>query len=99
RVVAVERVLVLGDIGDQVLRHVLFRIDGAQRALGLARPAVDALVGVDVELVVALIYAVHRADVDTGAILDANAGLGDDVRHCSPVDGWSTTGARETESY
>src|SRR3984893_1557274 len=54
-----------------------------------ARVAIDALLGVDVELrlvVVALLLlggmdAIHRADLNAREILGADAGLGDDVGH------------------
>ena len=63
-------------VGQRVLRKD--RLDGA---LGLARAAVDALLGVDDEDAAGLVDAVHGADVDAGAVFDVDAGLGDDVRH------------------
>ena len=54
------------------------RLDGA---LGLARAAVDALLGIDHEDATGFVDAVDRADIDAGAVLDVDAGLGDDVRH------------------
>ncbi len=67
--------------------HVVFvvdRLDGADR---LARTAVDALVGVDVEHPVALVDAVDGTFVDAGAVFDIDARKGDDVRHvcCGPL--------------
>ena len=44
------------------------------RALGLARPAVDALVWVDVVLILSFVDAVHRADVDARGVLGSDAG-------------------------
>src|SRR4051794_26003368 len=51
------------------------------RALRLARAAIDALLGIDHEDAVRLMDAVDGTDVDTGQVFDVNAGLGDDVRH------------------
>src|SRR5713226_6707944 len=55
--------------------------DRLHRADGLAGPTVDALVGVDKELVRPLVDAVHRADLDAGLVLDVDARLDDHVRH------------------
>ena len=63
-------------VGERVLRE-----DRLDRALRLARAAVDALLRVDHEDPVGLVDAVDRADVDAGAVFDVDAGLGDDVRH------------------
>ena len=62
------------------------RFHGARRNAGAA---IDALVGVDEQLLRGLerrfilprMYAIDRADVDTGGVLRADAGLGDDIRH------------------
>src|SRR6266571_5613230 len=60
------------------------RLDGAD---GFAGSAVDTLVRVDVEHGLALVDAVHRADLDTGLVLDIDAGLRNHVRHSGlPVD-------------
>src|SRR6185436_9142379 len=59
------------------------RQDRLGRALGLAHAAVDALVGVDDEHVLALVEAVDRADLDAVHIFAADAGVGDDVGHGS----------------
>src|SRR5690606_11300261 len=63
--------------------QVVFVVDGLDGADRLARTAVDALVGVDVEHAVALVDAVDGALVDTGAVFDIHAGKGDDVGHRS----------------
>src|SRR5574342_150837 len=81
RVGAMKYIAVLGDVGFPLRRRVLFGEDRRHRTLRLARPAVDALVGMDIELVLSFIDAVHRTDIDTGAVFDVDAGLGDDVRH------------------
>src|SRR5689334_18926769 len=78
--VRVEDLLVLRDEALEVRRDVFFGIDRTHRALRLARAAVDAFVGVDEQLVLALVDAIHGTDIDTGTILHTNAGFGDDVR-------------------
>src|SRR5690606_41741267 len=72
---------VLRDVLGPLRGHVRVREDGGHRAFRLARAAVDALVRVDVVLVLTLIYAVHRANLDAARILGPDARLGDDVRH------------------
>src|SRR3954454_16640725 len=77
RVDAEERLPLLG---QRVLGE-----DRLHRALGLAGPAVDALLGVDDEDPVGFVDAVERADVHAGAVFDVDAGLGDDVGHATPT--------------
>jgi hypothetical protein len=80
----VERRVVLEDFGD---RHLLE--DRGPRALRLARPAVDALVGMDVELIRplltirprVLVDAVDRAYGDATGVDTVAAEPRDDVRH------------------
>src|SRR5215469_1625880 len=55
--------------------------DGLDRADGLAGAAVDALIRMDVEHRVALVDAIHRADLDAGLVLDVDAGFRDHIRH------------------
>src|SRR6185436_686563 len=55
--------------------------DGLRRALGLAYAAVDALVGMNDEHVVAFVEAVHGADLDAVHVLALDAVFGDDVSH------------------
>src|SRR5690242_10555978 len=64
RGVALRKVLPL-------VRHRILREDRAHRADRLARPAVDALVRVDVVLgrIVVRMDAVHRADLDARCVL------------------------------
>ena len=80
--VAVEDFFILLDVGRHVRRDILFGEDGRDRALRLACAAVDAFVGVDVELVLTLVDAVHWTDIDAGPVLDPDAGLDDHVSHC-----------------
>src|SRR5437764_119120 len=51
------------------------------RALGLTGAAVDAFLRVDDKDATRFVDAIDGADVDARAILDVDAGLGDDVRH------------------
>src|SRR5262249_42463717 len=76
-----EVLAVLVDERRPLLGHAVVREDRLHRARGLTRLAVDALVGVDVVLVLALVDAVHGADLDTGLVLHPDARLGDDERH------------------
>src|SRR5206468_1626057 len=55
--------------------------DRLDRAFGLARAAVDALLRVDHEHPRRLVDAVDRADIDARLVLDVDTGLGDDVCH------------------
>jgi len=51
------------------------------RTFGLTCTTVDAFVGVDIELIFALIDAIDRANLDAAAVLRLEAGLDDDVGH------------------
>src|SRR6185436_11622119 len=55
--------------------------DRLGRAFGLADAAVDALIRVDDEHVLALVEAVHGADFDAIHVLALDASFGDDVGH------------------
>src|SRR5690554_3170698 len=76
-----EVVAILLDVVTPLRGHVGIGEDRGHGALGLARAAIDAFVGVDVVLVLALVDAVHRADLDATRVLGADAGLGDHIRH------------------
>jgi len=56
-------------------------LDGVHRAFRLAYAAVDALVRMNDEHVLALVKAVYWADLDTVCVLATNAAIGDDVSH------------------
>src|SRR2546427_12383782 len=72
---------VLLDEGGPLLRHAVVREDRLDRARRLAGLAVDALVGVDVELILPLVDAIDGTDLDAGLVLHPDAGLGDHERH------------------
>src|SRR2546423_8910626 len=65
-------------VGQRVLRE-----DRLDRAFGLARTAVDALLGIDHEDALRLVDAVDGADVDARSVFDVDARLGDDVGHAA----------------
>ena len=73
------------------------REDRLHRALGLARATVDALVGVDVELILSLVDAVDRTYLDATGVLRVDARLGDDVCH-GPKTSWVACRGRSTPS-
>src|SRR5215213_11183596 len=74
-----EVVCVLGDVALHLLRDLVLRVDGLDRALGLAGPAVYALLGVDQELVPPVVDAVHRTHLDAALVLRADTRLGNNV--------------------
>ena len=61
--------------------HIVFVVDRLDRADRLAGTAVDAFVGVYVQHPSALVNAVDRTFLDTGLVLEIDAGFGDRVRH------------------
>ena len=75
-----------------LVRERVLREDRLDRALRLARAAIDALLGVDHEDPAELVDAVDGADVDARAVFDVDAGLGDDVRHAPDPIGLRWTG-------
>lgn len=81
RIVAVEDVFILVDVGLQRCRHIFFGEDRSYRALRFTGSTIDALIGVDVELIFSFVYAVNWTDVDARSVLDTYAGFSDDVWH------------------
>src|SRR6185436_14778225 len=81
RLVAPKHVAVLRGVRRPVGRNLLLGEDRRHRALGHARPAVDTLVGVDIELVLVLVDAVDRAHIHAPPVFDTDTGFGDHVRH------------------
>jgi hypothetical protein len=84
RVLALEYVAVDLDVLLQISRHVLFGKNRRHRTFRLAGPAIDALVGMDEQLLGTLVNAIHRTHVDARAILGVLAGFRYDVRHLDP---------------
>src|SRR5262245_40794075 len=72
---------VLLDERQPLLGHAVVGEDRLDRAGGLAGLAVDALVGVDVIHVLALVDAVDGTHLDARLVLDADTGFGDDEGH------------------
>src|SRR5262249_17684358 len=66
-----------------VRRRLVLGEDGLDGADGLAGAAVDALIGMDVEHGLALVDAIHGADLDAGLVFHVDARFRDDVRHYS----------------
>src|SRR5262249_40413627 len=66
-------------------RHVGLGEDGLDGALRHARLAVDAVGRVDVEHLLVLVEALHRADRDAVGVLAVVAGLADGVGHRTVV--------------
>src|SRR3990170_5132584 len=71
-------------VGLPLLRHRALLEDCRHRTLRLAGPAVDALFGVDVELVFPLVDTFHGADIHARAVFHANAWLRNDIGHSAP---------------
>src|SRR5689334_25001574 len=68
-------------LDPSVRARIRVRDDRLRRALRLAHAAVDALVRLDDEHVLALVEAVDGADLDAVHVLAADARFGDDVSH------------------
>jgi hypothetical protein len=68
----------------EIRGHVLFRKDRGHRALGLTGAAINALIGMDKELVRTFVDAVHRTYINAGTVLRILAGFSYDVRHVVP---------------
>ena len=83
---------VLRDVVAPFGGHIRVREDRLHRTLGLARPAVDALIRVDEVLVVGLVDAVHGAHLDAARVLCADARLRDYVGHHSALFGSTPAG-------
>src|SRR2546429_7346812 len=74
-------------------RRLVEREDRLDRARRDARPAVDALVGVNIEhvraregvFVLARVDAVHRTDIHARGVLRSDARLADDIGHLYDV--------------
>src|SRR5918992_4444425 len=78
------RVVELGGLGDVVLHvfgDLIVGVDGLHRALGQAHGAVDALLGVDHEVVALVVDAVNRAHRYASSVLRADTRFGYNVGH------------------
>lgn len=56
-------------------------IDGTYRAFGNARPAIQTVVGIDIEHLLVLIETLGRADDCAVEVFAVDTGFGDDVSH------------------
>src|SRR5580692_5529487 len=66
-------------------RQILDGVDRLDRADGKAQAAIDAFVGLDIHHPAALIDAFDGTDDLAGAVLDVDAGRGDDISHGGPL--------------
>jgi hypothetical protein len=69
-------------------------LDRLGRAFRLAHAAIDALVGMDDEHVLAFIEAVDRTHLDAIHVLALDAIVGDDIGHAASPGGWIRTAVR-----
>ena len=79
--------VILGDPDLPLVGDLLQGEDRLDRAGVDAQPAVDALLGMNVEdllILVLSVDAIDRADVDTGRVFGADARFSDDVGHTWP---------------
>jgi hypothetical protein len=76
-----EVYLVLLEIAGPLLRDVRIGEDRLDGTLRLTGTTIDALVRLNIELVVALVDAVHRAHLDAASVFRVEARLGNDVSH------------------
>src|SRR5262249_8050188 len=97
--IAVEDLAILLDEGGHIRRDVFLGENGRHRTLRLAGSAIDALVGMDVELILTLVDAIHGTHVHTGAVLDSNACLDNHVRHCGNSSGVSIRRLRRIQAH
>ena len=72
---------VFSDEANLIGGHVFLGEDRADWASWDASAAIDALVWVDVELIVAFVDAFDWANLDAGAVFGSDAGLGNNVCH------------------
>src|SRR5688572_2055559 len=79
--IVLEELLVQLDEALPLVRSLVLREDRLDRTDRLARAAIDALVGMNEELILALVDAIDRAHLHAGLVLDVDARLGDHIRH------------------
>src|SRR5215210_3306485 len=69
----------LGGVALHVVGDFVLGVDSLDRAFWLAGPAVDALFGVDHEVVAGVVDAVDRADLDAALVLGADTRFRDHI--------------------
>src|SRR5688572_20328616 len=79
--VVLEELLVEVDEALPLLGCLVLSEDRLHRTYRLARATIDALIGMNEQLVIALVDAVDRAHLDTRLVLHTDARLSDYVRH------------------
>jgi hypothetical protein len=76
-----EVLLVLLDVARPLARDVRIRKNRLDGALRLTRTTIDAFVRVDVKLILGLINAIDRANLDATRVFRLDAWFGNDVGH------------------
>ncbi len=82
-----KELCVFRGIALPLLRYRTFFKNCRHRTLRFARPAVNALLRVDVELVLPLVDTFHGADVHARSVFYPNAWFSNCIRHCFPPTG------------
>src|ERR687895_2877825 len=77
----------LGGVALHVVGDFVLGVDGLDRALGFAGAAIDALFGVDHEVVAGVVDAIDRADLDATLVLGADTRLRDHIRQKDLLSG------------
>jgi len=72
---------ILLNVGCPFLGHVGVRENGRYWTFRFTGAAINTLVGVNVVLVLTLIYAINGTNFDAACVFGPNTRLGDDVRH------------------
>ena len=75
---ALGKFLVDLEVDLLILRHLVARVDGVDRALGDAQSAVNAFFGIDDQHVFAVAKGIDGADFDAVRVLPQDAGFGDE---------------------
>ena len=71
---ALGKFLVNLEVDLLILRHLVARVDGVDRALGDAQPTVDAFFGINDQHVFAVAKGIDGADFDAVRVLAQDAG-------------------------
>ena len=98
----IEELRVDGLVVAQCGWQIVVQKDGLDGTYGLTDAAVDALLGLNIEHARALVDAIDRTHRNAGAILDIDAGLGDDVRHAprsAPLPAGRALGAKGAHAF
>jgi hypothetical protein len=64
-----------------IARHIFFRHDGVDRALGNANSAVNAFIRINGQKIGAFTKTINRAHIDTVGVFALDTGFGDNMGH------------------